>query len=366
MIVEKEPTSTKMDDELQELRDLVVQLRADKERLMQERTEVVAPPVGASMVNSVLSDRPVTSAVPERLLYVPRERKCPLFRGNPGIEVVEWIEEVRASMRARHLAPLDQAYFIYDHLEGEAKNEIRYRSRGEREDPEKILSILQELYGCSQSYVALQEDFFCRKQLEGESLKEYSHALFSLMERVVKCAPNGLPNSAVLLRDQFVEHVNDPNLRRTLKQVVRDKPGCTLLDVRAEAIRWEQEGRPVTDRARSYSVPSICALQTSRVPDTQELSSPQMTEIAELKEMMVKQQRQLTELSERFMSLQQPFRRNSSSRTGPVVCRRCQQPGHFASSCDNERVVSQVQYHQPRHQPRPPRTLSPSNQPTEN
>lgn len=67
-----------------------------------------------------------------------------------------------------------------------------------------------------------------------------------------------------------------------------------------------------------------------------------MTEIAELKEMMVKQQQQLNELSERFMSLQQPFRRNLFSCNGPVVCRWCQQPGHFTSSCDNERVVSQV------------------------
>jgi len=69
-----------------------------------------------------------------------------------------------------------------------------------------------------------------------------------------------IPNSAVLLGDQCVEHVN-ANLCRTFKRVVRDKPVCTLLDVRAEAICWEQEGRPVTDRTRSYSVPSIYALQ---------------------------------------------------------------------------------------------------------
>lgn len=75
----------------------------------------------------------------------------------------------------------------------------------------------------------------------------------------------------------------------------------------AEAICWEQEGRPVTDTTRSYSVPSICALQTSRVSDTRVCSSAQMTEIAELKEMMVKQQQQLNELSEWFMSLQQPL-----------------------------------------------------------
>lgn len=355
-----------MDNELQELRDLVIQLRAENERLVHERTEVtLVPSSGASGSNNPGSHNnfaPTTGS--ERLLYVPRERKCPLFRGNVGLNIVEWIEEVRASIRARHLAPIDQAYFIYDHLEGEAKNEIRYRSKEEREDPEKILSILQELYGCSQSYVALQEDFFSRKQLEGESLQEYSHALFSLMERVVKCAPNGLPNSAVLLRDQFVEHVNDPNLRRTLKQTVRARPGCTLLDVRAEAIQWEREGRPIVDRARSHSVPSICAIQSFKVNSGQQQPSTQISELAELKEMMLKQQQQLNELSERFMSLQQPPKHTSLPRNGPIICRRCQQPGHFASSCDNERVL-QARHHQPRVQPRPPQNVAP-NQPTEN
>ena len=113
-----------------------------------------------------------------------------MFRGRSGMGLVEWMEEVRAGMRVRQLSTVDQAYFIYDHLEGEAKEEIKFRPRRDREDPAMIFSILQELYGCAQSYVALQEQFFSRKQLDGESLQEYSHALFALMERVVKNAPN--------------------------------------------------------------------------------------------------------------------------------------------------------------------------------
>ena len=48
--------------------------------------------------------------------------------------------------------------------------------------------------------VSLQEDFFSRKQQEGETQQEFSHVLMSLMEKVVKKAPNGLPNKDVLLR----------------------------------------------------------------------------------------------------------------------------------------------------------------------
>lgn len=93
---------------------------------------------------------------------MPRERKCPVFRGTLGIGTAKWVDKVCASMRPQSLTSVDQAYFIYNHLVGEAKNEIKYRSRAEREDPDWILSILQEIY------VALQEKLFSRKQIEGE------------------------------------------------------------------------------------------------------------------------------------------------------------------------------------------------------
>lgn len=88
--------------------------------------------------------------------------------------------------------------FLYLDVEGEAREEIKYRSRMEREDPNEVLAILTELFGCAQSYVTLQQSFFSRKQQEGESLLEFSWAL---MERVKHSAPNGLPNSELLLRD---------------------------------------------------------------------------------------------------------------------------------------------------------------------
>lgn len=328
---------------------MVIQLRAQNELLRQELSAQVHPPssVSGSFGTSVPSGSAGPSGtVPERLLYVPRERKCPVFSGNVGMGIVEWVEEVRASMRARHLAPIDQAYFIYDHLTGPAKDEIKYRPKQDREDPEKVLSILHEVYGCPLSYVALQKDFFSRKQLEGESLQEYSHALFELMEKIMRNAPQALPNSAILLRDQFVEHVKDPDLRRTLKQIVRAKPAATLLDVRGEAIRWEREGRQPEGRPRSFSVPSVCATHTFRVSDQN--SGPPQTDLSEIKEMLKNHQEQLNQLSAHLLQLQTPPKWSRPPNSGPLICRRCQQPGHFAKDCDNERVTSQRQHPQSR------------------
>ncbi|KAL2083756.1 hypothetical protein ACEWY4_021529 [Coilia grayii] len=212
-------------------------------------------------------------------------------------------------------------------------------------DPDKIISILKELYGCSKSYVALQEAFFSRKQQEGETLQEFSLALLSLMDKVKQSAPNAVPNSDVLLRDQFTEHVIDGALCQELKQLVRRQPRATLLEVRAEAIRWERECMPGATRARRYSLPSTQGIQYgvqgwSRLPGGSQSHS---SELAELKEILKQQQDQLNQLTQSIASLQGPRQFHRSSPRQSVICRRCQRPGHYARDFDGERVLQQTQ-----------------------
>ncbi|XP_031437692.1 uncharacterized protein LOC116223806 [Clupea harengus] len=270
------------------------------------------------------------------------ERKCPMFRGRVGMGIEEWVEEVNASIRTRHLGTLDQAYFIFDHLDGEAKDEIRYRTRAEREDPTKVLAILKELYGCSKSYVALQEDFFSRRQLDGESLHNFSHALLSLMNEVTQSSPVAVPNPDVLLRDTFVEHLLDFELRRELKRLVRQTPGLSMLEVRAEAVQWEREGRPCDfARGRSCSAPSLCAMQSSRAQQNSHppQKNPVKSEMTELRALLLAQQEQINQLINSWAILQVPVRQARPGRSPSVVCRRCQRPGHYARDCDNDRAV---------------------------
>lgn len=327
---------------MQELRELVLQLRADNERL---RREGAASPAGSGGASSA-SPGPAaptagaTAAVTERLVVIPRDRRCPLFNGKTGISVTEWVEEIQACMRARHLSTGDQAFFIFDHLEGEAREEIKYRTSAERSDPTKVLAILKELYGCAKSYVTLQQAFFFRKQQEGETLLEFSLALMALMEQVKQRAPDGLLNSEVLLRDQFVEHVLDSALRRELKQLVRRQPTATLLEVRAEGMRWEREGFPGGTRERSHSLPSMYGLQygVRGSPRPALPASPQGSELGELKELLRRQQEQLDQLTRTLASMQTSGPPARPHRHGPVICLRCRQPGHFARDCEGERA----------------------------
>lgn len=277
-----------MAQELQELRAQVERLQAENGHLRQKRDEAGVGPSARGPSRD--------SATTERVVYLPRERRCPTFRGWHGIGVDEWIEEVQASMRARHLGPNDQAGLIYDHLEGEARDEIRYRPRAEREDPERV--ILKELYGCSKSYITLQQDFFSRQQLDGESLQEFSHALYYLVEKVVASSPTRMPNAAVLLRDHFIEHVNNSDLCRELKRLVRNNPGLTLLDVRAEGIRWERDGG-LASSGNGFTT-AFCAMQSaSRQPPVDLLpSSSTSPQLAALTALVQRQQEQLDQITD--------------------------------------------------------------------
>lgn len=119
---------------------------------------------GPSGAASHSSNPPISSpaVVTERLVVIPRDRRCPMFNGKSGIGVTEWIDEIQACVRARHLSVADQALFIIDHLEGEAREEIRFRPSVEKDDPARIFSILREMYGHTHSYVTLQQVFFAR------------------------------------------------------------------------------------------------------------------------------------------------------------------------------------------------------------
>lgn len=148
-----------MEEELQEMRDLVAQLRAENERLRRDREPVGLPDPGtASASTSSAASQSVSAS--ERFVFLPRERRCPKFSGKNGVGINEWVEEAQACMRLRQMSRIDQAFFLFDHLEGEAQEEIKYRTETERGNPDKIISALRELYGCSESYVALQEVFF--------------------------------------------------------------------------------------------------------------------------------------------------------------------------------------------------------------
>lgn len=132
------------------------------------------------------------------------------------------------------------------------------------------------------------------------------------------------------------------------KQFIRQSPATTLLDVRGEAIRWEREGLPVGVRGRSNSVPSAVGFQYVVQGGGQRSGyQPPTSEVGKVKELLRRQQEQLDQLTRSLAQLQSSHQRGHSRgrspRSGPIICNRCQQPGHIARECDGPRVSSHPQ-----------------------
>ena len=74
------------------------------------------------------------------------------------------------------MSPEEQYDLILSHLEGSARHEVRYRPGEATRSPQRILDILLDVFGEKRSVSQLQEQFYLRKQLDGETIRSYSGA----------------------------------------------------------------------------------------------------------------------------------------------------------------------------------------------
>ena len=129
-----------------------------------------------------------------KTVYISKDRKLQKFSGRPVKEtdpsVEEWAEDV--SYHIKNISGNEaQIEFLYDHLQGQARDEVRTRAATERDTPTKILGILQELFQDADSIAQIQQQFFQRDQRPGESLQQYSLTLLKLVDRMLKKRKRG-------------------------------------------------------------------------------------------------------------------------------------------------------------------------------
>ncbi|KAL6489612.1 hypothetical protein MHYP_G00033530 [Metynnis hypsauchen] len=200
-------------------------------------------------VISSLNTEPTRSYV-----YVPRERHISPFSGDidkDGRSVEEFIEEVERVISARNQSAPEQFDFGMSLLRGSALDEVRLR-KADGDIVKDLFVYLRDAFGDKRSASQLLQNFYNCKQKEGEDIRDFSHALSQAFSCVVKQYPNSVANEKAVLRDQFVQGVRDPSLRRELRKYVRGKPTSTLIEVREEAYLWSSEDQvPSTKVVRS-------------------------------------------------------------------------------------------------------------------
>lgn len=141
-----------MDEELAQLKDLVAQLQAD-------------PAINWSIRKGKATGLgPVQHVITVMLLlfshYVSNRKTDFIFQEKGSAQCLGVGLDL-AFLSGRRRSRLLYKHFFLRSLEGEAREEVNYRCQEDREDPDKILAILQELYGWMQSYVSLHIGKMC-------------------------------------------------------------------------------------------------------------------------------------------------------------------------------------------------------------
>ncbi|XP_049335118.1 uncharacterized protein LOC125802156 [Astyanax mexicanus] len=371
-----------LEEELTALRERLVREKTEMDRLKNQNDVLTAqllgkgqtPPGKAKSPQSSCPPSPAVSAPASNLvtsvevMYVPKDKKNVIFSGQPGtMPFHEWVDELQCSFNFRRYGAREQAAFLYDHLEGEAKQEIRHSSIEIRRNPTLILDTLKEAYGQPFSLTIAQKRFFDRKQKEGEGLREFSHALLSLSEDINRCNGGVELCSDQTVRNQFAENVRDPFLRRELKRLIRQDPETRFSSLRREAILFWEDGQMSGKNAHVHEMGAEGVECARVIGSTSNLDSF----ISEFRDMLKKQEEKLEGLTQKVEALQmQKGRRMGRLRQEPrfdsagrPICFKCQGVGHIARLCragatnpdlnysqgvlpEQTRVVGQVQEQQ--------------------
>ena len=249
-------------------------------------------------------------------LLLPSQKKLPIFSGLAESKLEDWICDMKSAVEARPLSEQEKVEFIFQHLSGPAKDEVKFRGR---DSVDKIFFILRDVFGVQGSSVQLQRAFFERRQKEAENLRDFSHCLLTLFERAKRKSPYLLENKEHLLNDQFAEGMSDILLRKHLKKCIRVDPEIDFFSLRAEAIEWAEESL--------LNSPPKVSLQASQVK----------TDTTLMMDMLQKQQKQIDELTKSVHELlSATSKRNTGgtrNRSNIPKCSFCYRGGHIEDKC---------------------------------
>ena len=244
------------------------------------------------------------------------------------IDFSEWLQGMKSFVVSRFAEERDRVLFIFDHLEKEARAEVRFRLQLDKCSAEEVLQVLSDLYTPTDSLVKLQQQFYGRNQMAGESLQDYALALMEKLTQIVEKQPTLSKSREEMIKEKFAEGVSDVYLKRELRRVNVERASLKFWELRQLAVSWQD-------------VPNASESEDSRATTlTQESSAVQpvsveSTKFTDMHQLLERQQKQIEGLLNEMKDLkdQQSKPRSSGPNTRSLTCYHCKRTGHKKADC---------------------------------
>ena len=163
-----------------------------------------------------------SSANPGQItVKVPRERKLGKFAGSRDDGILEeWIGDATRAIAGQTDA--DGMDFLPYHLDSVAKEEVRLHPAEKRAIPATVFKVPRDCFSEGLTNTQASWKFFKKRQRDYESVCEFSHAFMLRLPWLEHLDAAVVKDK--LLRDQFLENLADPQLRRDIECCVDTTP----------------------------------------------------------------------------------------------------------------------------------------------
>ena len=205
-----------------------------------------------------------------------KDRKIANFTSTCDVD--EWIQTVKLYIDSKTANEREKVNFVIDHLDEDAKTELRLEIDLTRSTSSEVFQILKNVYSIKDTVFELQQQLYARDQHDNESLSEYSHVLMKKLFSMQKKAPDMYKDTDDILKQRFAEGVSDLSLKRELKRVNRESKSLKFFQVRDIAISWirDCEIKAVSESDDMVSLRHTVKLQEQKLEEFTNVFKNQM------------------------------------------------------------------------------------------
>ena len=259
---------------------------------------------------------------------VKPHRKLERFSGSDPKHTDDWIEDARAILAA--IPAEDQINYLVSHLEGEARNEVRFAEAANKETTEKIFSLLGEQFGEKRTDAQLKSVLYERRQKDTETVRKYSRGLLELVSKL-----KDQTGKDKLLIEVFCENLKDVYVRREVKKKFREDGNIKFAALRDFAIQLAEDevstGPSACEADSKVQCVGNVVQGTAQSAEVGKDFKIMMESLIKSQEMLAQQHNELLKCLIGKPCGSGPKAAVSSSRK--PICWHCQKVGHIKRDC---------------------------------